>query len=86
MALLLHEHRENVIPFDEDGTVYANKPALKDEFTTYDPVGDGVFMSTSGALMYLPDDPRATGLSTQAACASSTGPDYRVYSNPGAGP
>lgn len=85
MALLLPEHRVNVIFFDDDGTVYANRPELKNDFITYAAIGGGEYVNNAGMQIYLPDDPRPNSLAGQAACTSSTGPYYRVYSSPGAG-
>lgn len=86
LASLPPEHRDNVVHLAEDGTVYVNRPELRDQFELLKPSEDNdeVFFDSLGRFYIIPDDTPDTELSTQQIeCTGNTGAFRRVLTSPG---
>lgn len=91
MELLPPAYRDNVIYFSENGTIYANRVALKSEFQPARQIKDNLYETSWGERFVTPpsdyDSPAGSGISAQGeyTCTSvSTGPYRRVATQAGA--
>ncbi|WP_028309054.1 hypothetical protein [Desulfitibacter alkalitolerans] len=78
--------RENVIFFAEDGTIYANKPELKESWTQYEKVEGNTYQDQEGNILIGPmDEGQSSELITiqSYTCTGTEGPYRRVHSKSG---
>lgn len=86
MKILPASDRENVIYFDEEGTIYANKPELMENWTRYEKAEGNTYQDQNGNTIAGPMDgiQSSKPISIQSyTCTGTQGPYRRVYSKSG---
>jgi hypothetical protein len=93
MANLPQKDRRNVIVYEPDGTVYANRPWLRTVFSTLHQLNGNVYEDSRGHMLTLPAPQQKPGRMTSTGAATplvanpsqpytTSGPYIRFYTTP----